>query len=81
MPLILKMGTRFLKYGRLRNLLVMKNKGKKFDAVKLMRELRDQVDKEIENMTAEQVVEYFRIYRDKFETEMAGKKHEHTLTI
>ena len=40
----------------------MKNKEKKFDAVKMMREIRDKVNKEIENLTPEQVVEYFRIH-------------------
>jgi hypothetical protein len=48
----------------------MKNREKKFDAVKLMRELRDKVNKEIENLTSEQVVEYFRIHKEKFDKEM-----------
>jgi len=51
----------------------MKNKEKKFDAVKLMRELRDKINKEISNLTPEQVVEYFRIHREKFDKEMASR--------
>jgi citrate lyase synthetase len=51
----------------------MKNKEKKFDAVKLMRELREKVNKEIANLTPEQVVEYFRKHRQQFEKEMAGR--------
>lgn len=51
----------------------MKNKEKKFDAVKLMREIRDNVNKEIANLTPEQVVEYFRIHREKFDKEMASR--------
>jgi hypothetical protein len=51
----------------------MKNSQKKFDAVKLMRELRNKINKEIENLTPDQVVEYFRIHREKFDKEMARR--------
>ena len=51
----------------------MKNKEKKFDAVKLMRELREKVNKEIAGLTPEQVVEYFRLHRENFEKEMASR--------
>ena len=51
----------------------MKNKTKKFDAVKIMRDLREKVNKEISNMTPEQVVEYFKKHRKQFENEMAGR--------
>jgi len=57
----------------------MKDKDKKFDAVKQMRELRDKVNEEIANLTPEQVVEYFRIYREKFDKEMASPKHKPTV--
>jgi len=51
----------------------MKNKNKKFDAVRLMRELREKVNKEIANLTSEQIIEYFRKYRQQFEKEMASR--------
>jgi hypothetical protein len=51
----------------------MKNKNKKFDAVKLMRELRDKINQEIVNMTPEQIIEYFRKGREQYEKEMAGR--------
>jgi len=51
----------------------MKNSKKQFDAVRLMREIRTKINKEIENLTPEQVVEYFRIHREKFDKEMAGQ--------
>lgn len=38
-----------------------KEKGsKKFDAVKMMREIRDKIDKETEGMTFEQLKEYYK---------------------
>ena len=33
---------------------------KKFDAVKMMRDIRNQIDKDIEGMTFEQEKEYFK---------------------
>lgn len=45
----------------------------KFDSVKLMRELRDKVNKEIDNLTPEQVVEYFKKHRKQFEKDMVSR--------
>ena len=59
----------------------MKNKEKKFDAVKMMREIRDKVNEEIENLTPEQVVEYFRIHKEKFEKDMANRKQQPTAIV
>ncbi len=61
------------KSGHLKTSLIMKNKKEKFDAVKLMRNLREMVNKEISNLTPEQVVEYFKKHRLQFEKEMAGR--------
>lgn len=57
----------------------MKNKNKTFDAVKLMRALREKIDKEIVNMTPEQIIAYFRKESEKFEKEMARGKNSETL--
>ena len=70
------MGTPSLKSVHLRTLLIMKTPKKTFDAVKLMRELREKVNEEIANMTPEQVVEYFRIHSAKFESEMSDPKQK-----
>ena len=51
----------------------MKNNDKKFDAVKLMRALREKINKEIANMTPEQIIEYFRKGNEKFEKELANQ--------
>jgi len=51
----------------------MTNNEKKIDAVKLMRDLRERVNKEIANLTPEQIVEYFRNHRKQFENEMASR--------
>ncbi len=48
-----------MKFVHLRILLIMKTPKKTFDAVKLMRELREQVNKEIANMTPEQMDNLF----------------------
>jgi len=50
----------------------MKNKDKKFDAVKLMRALREKINKEIANMTPEQIIEYFHKGSEQFEKEVAS---------
>ena len=52
----------------------MKNKikNKKFDAVKMMRKLRDDINKEIAYMSTEQIIEYFRKAREQYEKEMAS---------
>ncbi|MCX6257178.1 MAG: hypothetical protein NTW49_04670 [Bacteroidia bacterium] len=51
----------------------MKNKNKNFDAVKLMRELREKINKEIANMTPEQIIEYFRKGSEQYEKEMTSR--------
>jgi hypothetical protein len=47
-----------------------------FDAVKMMRELREKINKEIEHLTPEQVVDYFRIHGEKFEKETGFSKRQ-----
>ena len=39
---------------------------KKFDAVKMMRDIRDKIDKDIEGMTFEEEKEYFRKGAEKY---------------
>ena len=51
----------------------MKNKEKKIDAVKLMRALRGKINKEISNMTPEQIIEYFHKCNEKYEKEIASR--------
>ena len=51
----------------------MKTKNKDFDAVKLMRALREKINKEIANMTPEQIIEYFRKGSEQFEKEMSSR--------
>jgi hypothetical protein len=51
----------------------MKTKTKKFDSVRLMRNLRDKINKEIAGMNPEQIIEYFRKAREQYEQEMAVK--------
>lgn len=48
----------------------MKGK-KKFDCVKMMRDIRDKINAEIADMTPEQIIEYIRIGRQDFEKMMA----------
>lgn len=67
------MGTPFLIYVHLKILQTMKNRKKKFDAVRFMREIRNKINKEIENLTPDQVVEYFRNHREKFDKEMSSR--------
>ena len=51
----------------------MKNKNKPFDAVKMMRALREKINNEIANMAPEQIIEYFRKGSEQFEKEMANR--------
>jgi hypothetical protein len=51
----------------------MKTDKKQFDAVKMMRELREKINEEIAHLSPEQLVEYFRKHHQKFESEM-GKR-------
>lgn len=39
---------------------------KKFDAVKMMRDIRDKIDRELEAMTPEQRKEYYKKRREQF---------------
>jgi len=50
----------------------MKTK-KKFDCVKMMRDLRDKINSDIANMTPKQIIEYIRKGRVDFEKEMARR--------
>jgi hypothetical protein len=50
----------------------MKTK-KKFDCVKMMREIRDKIDSEIENMTPEQILKYIKKGRHDFDKIMASR--------
>ena len=45
----------------------MKTK-KKFDCVKMMREIREKISLEISNMTPEQIIEYIRKGSEEYET-------------
>ena len=62
-----------LKFVHQKILLIMKNKEKEFDAVKLMRTLREKINIEIANMSTEEVIEYFRIGNEQFEKEVASR--------
>lgn len=50
----------------------MKTK-KKFDCVKMMRELRDKINSDIANMTPEQIIEYIRKGRVDYDKLMAKR--------
>ncbi len=45
----------------------MKIKEKKFDSVKLMRSIRNKINKDIEKMSNEEIKEYFRVRKEKFD--------------
>jgi FixJ family two-component response regulator len=47
---------------------------KPFDSVRLMRELRDQIDRDVQNMTEEQRDEYIRRRAQRFWTQLAEKE-------
>ncbi len=46
-------------------------KNKKFDCVKMMREIRNEIDSEISKMTPKQILEYLKIGRTEYETTIA----------
>jgi len=49
---------------------------KKFDAVKMMRDIRNNIDKELESMSPEQRREYYKKQSEEFEEwKIARKKH------
>lgn len=62
---------RLLRFVHQKTLLIMNNKNKPFDAVKMMRALREKINNEIANMTPEQIIEYFRKGSEQFEKEIA----------
>lgn len=57
-----------LKLERQENFWHMKT-AKKFDAVKMMRDIRNKIDKDIEGMTFEQEREYFKKGSEKYKKE------------
>jgi len=44
---------------------------KKFDCVKMMREIRNEVDAEISKMSPKQILEYLKQGRTEYETKIA----------
>jgi hypothetical protein len=49
---------------------------KKFDCVKMMRDIRDEVNEEIVNMNPEQILEYIKAGRNDFEKAIAKRPVE-----
>jgi hypothetical protein len=47
---------------------------KKFDAVKMMRDIRNKIDRELQSMTSEQRQEYYAKQRGEFEKWKMAKK-------
>ena len=47
---------------------------KPFDSVRLMRELRDQIDRDVQSMTEERRDEYIRRRAERFWTRLAEKE-------
>lgn len=47
---------------------------KKFDAVKMMRDIRNQIDKDIEGMTFEQEKDYFHKASEKYKREVKSSR-------
>jgi hypothetical protein len=47
---------------------------KPFDSVRLMRELRDQIDRDVQDLTEEQRDEYIRRRAERFWTRLAEKE-------
>ena len=47
---------------------------KPFDSVRLMRELRDQIDRDVQNMTEEQRDEYIRRRAERFWIQLSEKE-------
>jgi len=54
---------------------------KPFDAVALMRTLRDEIDRDVEHMTEEQRREYIRARADRFRTWLAGRESAQAATV
>ena len=47
---------------------------KKFDSVKMMRDIRDKVSSDIKDMSPEQILDYIKKGRDDYEKIMANHK-------
>jgi len=54
----------------------MKIKRKKFDSVKMMRKIRQSINKDIINMTPEEIIEYINKDSSKFEKIIPRKDKE-----
>jgi hypothetical protein len=54
---------------------------KPFDSVRLMRELRDQIDHDVRNMTEEQRDEYIRGRAERFWTQLAEKEQRAAVAV
>jgi hypothetical protein len=52
----------------------MQKPEKPFDSVRLMRKLRDQIDRDVQNLTEEERGEYIRRRAERFWTELAEKE-------
>ena len=57
-----------------------KPKEKSFDAVKMMRDIRDKIDAELEGKNTQQVLDYFRKNSEKFEQKYK-KPHSNTQAV
>ena len=53
---------------------------KPFDCVRLMRELRDQIDRDVQNMTPEQRDEYIRRGAEQFWAQLAERQQRAGVT-
>jgi len=56
-------------------------KEKQFDAVKMMRDIRDKISPEIQNMTLEELKVYIKQKLDDNKTKLVGKIHKPILPI
>ena len=48
---------------------------KKFDSVKMMRDIRDKVSSDIKNMSPEQILDYIKKGHNEFDKIMASHQH------
>ncbi len=57
-----------MKFGHQGNFYIMETKAKKkFDTVKMMRDIRNKIDKKLESMSPKQRREYYKKQREEFE--------------
>ncbi len=54
---------------------------KKFDSVKMMREIRDKVSADIKDMTPQEILEYIKKGHIEFEKIMASHQSSRRLTV